>query len=72
MRARPRGFIDGWKPRAETQALLDQVIRVLAEYGEQLPLPLRQIFYRLVGAYGYQERAGLRAPGRDAQYAACH
>jgi hypothetical protein len=73
MGARPRGFIDRWQPRAETQALLDQVIRVLAEYAEQLPLTLRQIFCRLVGAYGYQKkRAGLRAPGRDAQYVAPH
>jgi hypothetical protein len=52
MSARPRGFIDGWRPRVETQALLDQVIRVLAEYAERLPLTLRQTFYRLVGAYG--------------------
>jgi hypothetical protein len=28
---------------------------VLAEYVEQLPLTLRQIFYRLVGAYGYEK-----------------
>jgi hypothetical protein len=62
MSARPRGFIDGWQPRAETQALLDQVNRVLAEYAEQLPLTLRQIFYRLVGAYGYEKSE--RAYGR--------
>jgi len=28
---------------------------VLAEYAEQLPLTLRQIFYRMVGAYGYEK-----------------
>ena len=28
---------------------------MLAEYAEQLPLTLRQIFYRMVGAYGYEK-----------------
>jgi len=32
-----------------------QVKDVLAEYAEQLPLTLRQIFYRMVGAYGYEK-----------------
>jgi hypothetical protein len=53
--ARPRGFIERWNPRLETRALLKQVKGVLAEYLEQLPLTLRQIFYRLVGAYGYEK-----------------
>jgi hypothetical protein len=52
---RPRGFIERWNPRLETRALLEQVKGVLAEYLEQLPLTLRQIFYRLVGAYGYEK-----------------
>jgi hypothetical protein len=54
-KTRPRGFIDKWTPRAATLALLDQVKAVLAEYVEQLPLTLRQIFYRLVGAYAYEK-----------------
>jgi hypothetical protein len=33
--------------------VLDQVNAVLAEYREHLPLTIRQIFYRLVGKYGY-------------------
>lgn len=53
MSARPRGFIQRWTPRAETHELLDQANQVLAEYIDLLPLTLRQIFYRLVGAYGY-------------------
>jgi hypothetical protein len=53
--SRPRGFIERWTPRAETLALLDRVRAVLAEYAEQLPLTLRQIFYRLVGAYAYEK-----------------
>jgi hypothetical protein len=55
MSARPRGFIERWVPRAERRVLLDQVNQVLAEYLNLLPLTLRQIFYRLVGAYGYQK-----------------
>jgi hypothetical protein len=53
--SRPRGFIARWTPRAETIALLDRVRAVLADYAEQLPLTLRQIFYRLVGAYSYEK-----------------
>ena len=55
MAPRPRGFIEHWAPRPETRALLDKVERVLAEYVDQLPLTLRQIFYRLVGTYHYEK-----------------
>jgi hypothetical protein len=55
MSARPRGFIQRWGPRAETRELLDQVNQVLGEYVNLLPLTARQIFYRLVGAYGYEK-----------------
>jgi DNA-binding cell septation regulator SpoVG len=55
MSARPRGFIQRWSPRAETRELLDQVNQVLGEYVNLLPLTARQIFYRLVGAYGYEK-----------------
>jgi hypothetical protein len=51
---RPRGFIE-WAPRAATRTLLDQVEAVLEEYAEYLPLTVRQIFYRLVGARGYEK-----------------
>jgi hypothetical protein len=55
MSPRPRGFIADWTPTAATLALVDQVQGVLDEYAKQLPLTLRQIFYRLVGAHGYEK-----------------
>lgn len=51
---RPRGFID-WRPQAKTAALIEQVQAVLDEYADYLPLTLRQVFYRLVGNYGYDK-----------------
>lgn len=49
---RPRGFIQ-WKPRQAVLARLDMINEVLEQYIEHLPLTIRQIFYRLVGAYDY-------------------
>ena len=49
---RPKGYAE-WRPQAKTRALIDQVLDVLDEYAEQLPLTVRQVFYRLVGAHGY-------------------
>ncbi|HTA99827.1 MAG TPA: hypothetical protein VK804_05055 [Bradyrhizobium sp.] len=49
-RTRPRGFTD-WNPNGVSLALLAQVREVLLEY--YLPLTLRQVYYRLVGAHGY-------------------
>jgi hypothetical protein len=51
---RPRGFAP-WSPRADTLDLLELVGGVLDEYSAQLPLTARQIFYRLVGAHGYDK-----------------
>lgn len=50
--ARARGLAP-WQPRAKSLVLLRQVDAVLDEYREHLPLTIRQIFYRLVGAHGY-------------------
>ena len=44
-----------WRPRAKSLALLERVNTVLREYVEHLPLTIRQIFYRLVGAHGYDK-----------------
>lgn len=44
---RPRGFID-WKPQKKTMLLVNAILEVIEEYRAQLPLTLRQIFYRLV------------------------
>ncbi len=46
--SRPRGFLRNWKPQAKSLALIDAIQGVLDEYAEQLPLTLRQVFYRLV------------------------
>lgn len=51
---RPRGFAD-WRPQAKAANLVGQVKAVLVEYAEHLPLTLRQIFYRLVGRFGYDK-----------------
>ncbi len=42
-----------WQPHRATVDLLGKVQTVLAEYQEYLPLTLRQVFYRLVGAHGF-------------------
>lgn len=51
-RRRPRGYAD-WRPQRKTHALLNAVGDVIQEYRDYLPLTVRQIFYRLVGAYDY-------------------
>ena len=49
---RPKGFAP-WRPQRKTLVVLAQVKDILDEYRTELPLTARQIFYRLVGAYGY-------------------
>ena len=51
-RKRPKGYAP-WRPRAETEDVLAQVDEVLFEYRDYLPLTVRQVFYRLVGAHGF-------------------
>jgi hypothetical protein len=52
VKTRVRGFAP-WSPQAATLELLEQVRAVLDEYEDFLPLTIRQIFYRLVGAHNY-------------------
>jgi hypothetical protein len=52
---RPRGFVEAWKPRPRTAALIEIVRQVLVEYTDYLPLTLRQIFYRLVAMHEYEK-----------------
>jgi hypothetical protein len=61
VRTRARGFAP-WAPQGATVELLDRVRGVLDEYENYLPLTIRQIFYRLVGAHAYEktERAYAR------------
>src|SRR6516165_1490135 len=54
IRTRARGFAP-WSPEKATLALLDQVKGVIDEYVDYLPLTIRQIFYRLVGAHEYEK-----------------
>lgn len=54
-KGRPRGFIDDWKPRADTASLITSIRSVLKEYESYLPLTIRQIFYRLVVNVGYEK-----------------
>jgi hypothetical protein len=49
---RPRGYAL-WRPQRKTQIVLGWVQEVLDEYAAHLPLTIRQIFYRLVGAFAY-------------------
>lgn len=53
-RTRVRGFAD-WSPRPHVQVLVDQVLGVLDENRAYLPMTGRQVFYRLVGAHGYDK-----------------
>ncbi|WP_335938579.1 hypothetical protein [Streptomyces sp. PTD5-9] len=53
-RTRVRGFAD-WAPRPHVLALVDQVRHVLDENHAFLPMTARQVFYRLVGAHGYDK-----------------
>ena len=52
-RTRPRGYVASWRPQPKTEALLKYVEQILVEYEDHVPLPVRQIFYRLIGAYGF-------------------
>jgi hypothetical protein len=52
--ARPKGYA-AWQPQAPTQLILNQVEEVLQQYKDYWPLSIRQIFYRLVGIYGYEK-----------------
>jgi hypothetical protein len=51
---RPKGLAP-WRPQTETLKVMNQVTEILAQYREHWPLTIRQIFYRLVGVYGYEK-----------------
>ena len=51
---RPRGYAD-WRPQEKTRQLLEQVSTVFGQYEDFLPLTVRQVFYRLVGSFGYEK-----------------
>jgi hypothetical protein len=49
---RPKGYAP-WRPHKKTTRLMFQVKQILEEYRDHVPLTARQIFYRMVAAYGY-------------------
>jgi hypothetical protein len=49
---RPAGY-QAWKPYSKTKIMLVQVQAILTEYKSHLPLALRQVYYRMVAAYGH-------------------
>jgi len=51
-KGRPKGYAK-WNLQKKTKVLMAQVQAILDEYEAELPLTARQIFYRLVGKYGY-------------------
>ena len=70
-----RGFIAEWNPQRKTRILVNQVQQILTEYEDELPLTLRQIFYRLVAQFdfektesGYTKLLNAMAKARRAQY----
>ncbi len=56
-KTRRRGYIPQgeYRPQQRTRTLLRDVHAVMQEYHAYLPLTIRQIYYRLVGAYGYDK-----------------
>lgn len=47
-----QGFAS-WRPTGESREILALIQQVLEDYKDYLPMTGRQIFYRMVGAYGY-------------------
>jgi hypothetical protein len=53
--ARDKGYVRSWRRHGKTRALLGQVEGILELYADQLPLTIRQVFYTLVGRYGFEK-----------------
>ena len=51
---RPKGYAE-WNPKPGVLVVLDQVREIIAEYRGYGPMTVRQIFYRLVGEYGFEK-----------------
>lgn len=48
-----RGYVDDWTRQRKTEIMLSRAQQILDEYRDHLPLTCRQIYYRMIGAYGY-------------------
>lgn len=66
MANRPKGYMNDWTPTPEVAYWIKCARDVLDEYGSYGPMTVRQIFYRLVGQYGYKKDE--RAYKRLAEY----
>lgn len=66
MAGRPKGYMLDWTPTPEVAEVIGNAKAVLSEYGGYGPMTVRQIFYRLVGQYGYPKDE--RAYKRLAEY----
>lgn len=44
-----------WNPTGASREMYEDIMRVLREYEDYLPMTGRQVFYRLVGAFGYDK-----------------
>lgn len=62
---RPKGYIE-WQPQPQVLDVVRNAQAVLREYRSYGPMTVRQIFYRLVGQYGYDKTE--RAYKRLAEY----
>ena len=49
-----KGYVE-WNPRSRTRERLAQVQAILDEYDDYKPLTVRQVFYRMVGRFGYDK-----------------
>jgi len=56
-KGRSKGYAK-WNPQRKTRRVMLQVKEILDEYRAELPLTARQIFYRLVGKYGFPKTEG--------------
>lgn len=62
---RPKGYM-AWKPSPDVAEIVEQTQTILREYSGYGPMTVRQVFYRLVGNYGYDKTE--RAYKRLAEY----
>jgi hypothetical protein len=46
-----RGYLADWRPKGKTEIMLGQVKSILEEYADNLPLTIRQIYYRVIGEF---------------------
>jgi hypothetical protein len=48
-----RGYLDDWKPLDATKIMPGRVKQIIEEYADQLPLTVRQIYYRMIAQWHY-------------------